>query len=420
MRHLLARALLAFAVFAALPVAAQPAPAPSKDSWAARRDRLREQIGGGIGLVPAAEAAPKGVAFRQDNDFWYLTGLDWPGAVLALTAEGAWLFTAEADRTAPEGFVGVLPLSSLDVAIGRYAADGLWLHAGQEEYYSTPIVPGEIREFGDPFARSTARAKWADGIAARFKEGRRKSLHHRVARLRLVKDEGEIAILRRGVEVTGKSLMDAIGGVKPGMKEREFQRALEQGYVDRGAGWLAFPTIVGSGANGTMVHYTANSGALGRNELVVVDTGAEVEMYACDVTRTFPVTGAFTKRQREVYQAVLDAQRAAIRAAKPGVTMMDLDRIAKDVLADRGFRDRMPHWTCHWVGLGVHDAGEYLTRLEPGMVITVEPGVYIPEEAIGVRIEDLLLITEGEPEILSEFVPVEAEEIEKLVGSRRK
>lgn len=169
-----------------------------------------------------------------------------------------------------------------------------------------------------------------------------------------------------------------------------------------------------------MVHYTDNAEQLDHNELVVVDTGAEIGMYAADVTRTFPADGKFTKRQREVYEAVLAAQEAGIKSIRPGTTLMEIDALARKVLADHGFHGRMPHLTCHWVGLQVHDVGDYQSKLEPGMVLTVEPGIYLADEGIGVRIEDVLVVTENGSESLSGWIPKSIEEIEKIAGALAK
>lgn len=382
--------------------------------YAARRERLRARIESGLALVPGAPAAEP---FREDNDFWYLTGLEWPGVVLALTEDGAWLFTPDGTEPAPPGFDGVLAMDMLDVTLGRYAADGLWLPGGRSEFYSTWNRPGERREFGDPFGPSKRRLEWISESRKRVEGEKVRALEPKLTELRQVKDRSEIECLRRACRVTGESLVEAIRSVKPGMKEREFQDGLERGYLERGARWLAFPSIVGSGRNGTMVHYTENSAEFDRNELVVVDTGAEIGMYAADITRTFPVNGKFTQRQREVYEAVLAAQDAAIAALKPGVTLGEVDAIARQVLKDRGFTQRMPHLTSHWVGLQVHDVGDYAARLKPGMVVTVEPGIYLEDEEIGVRIEDVLVVTGDGAESLTSWIPRGADEIERLTGA---
>lgn len=408
--------VLAALLLLGVPAAAEDA-ADEGIPYAGRRARIRMRLDSGLALVPAAPAAKP---FRQDNDFWYLTGLDWPGAVLAMTEAGAWLFTPEGTEPVPPGFEGVLALDKLDVTLGRYAADGLWLPGGHSEFYSTWNSPGERRDFGDPLGPSKRRVEWIAELRKRVEGEKVKALERRLTDLRQVKDRAEIELLRRACRVTGESLMEAIRGAKPGMKEREFQDALERGYLERGARWLAFPSIVGSGRNGTMVHYTENSAEFDRNELVVVDTGAEIGMYAADITRTFPVNGKFTPRQREVYEAVLAAQDAAIAALKPGVSLGKVDAIARQVLKDRGFTQRMPHLTSHWVGLQVHDVGDYSAALEPGMVVTVEPGIYLVDEEIGVRIEDVLVITENGAENLSGWIPRSVDDVEKLAGAAAK
>jgi Xaa-Pro aminopeptidase len=392
-------------------------PDPGSPPYAARRARLQKQLKEGLALVPSAPAA---VHFRQDNDFWYLTGLDWPDTVLALTKDGAWLFEGEGTRRAPEGFQEVVASDRIKLVAGRYVSDGLWLPGGQSEFYSIINEPGAKREFGDPFEVSAWRVDWGQKLKARLGYPDIRALESRLARMRLVKDATEIALLRKAIKVTGDALIAAIARANAGMKEREFQRVLEQGYLDGGAEWLAFPSIVGAGMNGTMVHYSDNSEQLDRNELVLVDTGAEIGMYAADITRTFPASGKFTKRQREVYAAVLEAQEAGIAAIKPGTTLLQVDAIARRKLDDLGFAGKMPHLTGHWVGLQVHDVGSFTTKLEPGMVVTVEPGIYLNDEAIGVRIEDVFVVTETGCENLSGWIPRSIEDIEKLAGSAAK
>ncbi|MCE9582105.1 MAG: aminopeptidase P N-terminal domain-containing protein [Planctomycetes bacterium] len=403
-------------VLAASTLRAEP-PDSAKDPFAARRARLQKQVGEGLALVPSAPAAER---FRQENDFWYLTGMDWPDSVLAVSREGAWLFEGDGKRATPAGFEGVLPAAQLGTAVSQYSNDGLWLPGGRSEHYSAFNNPGGHRDFGDPFARSSWRENWKVSIRAMEPEAKSRALEHRLARMRLVKDASELALLRKAAEATGKSLIEAISRARTGQKENEFQQILERGYKDRGAEWLAFPSIVGSGKNGTTIHYTENAEQLDRNELVVVDTGAEIGMYACDVTRTFPANGKFTKRQREVYEAVLAAQEAGIASIRPGTTLMAIDAVARKVLADRGFAGKMPHLTSHWVGLQVHDVGDYGAKLEPGMVLTVEPGVYLVDESIGVRIEDVLVLTEDGAESLTGWIPKTIEDLEKLTGSATK
>ncbi|MBI2921797.1 MAG: aminopeptidase P family protein [Planctomycetes bacterium] len=401
---------------------AEPPKATDKP-YAGRRARIQAAVGEGLALVPAAPASKK---FRQDNDFYYLTGGDWPDAVLALTKEGAWLFHGEAHDAlepvaffdpGPAGFTSVAPRARLGLAVGRYETD-LRLMTGAEEYYSAPNVPGKPRDFAQPFVRAAERQKLARDLRREFPKARVKPLQQEVSRLRLVKDEGEIQLLKRAAKVTGDALSEAIARAKPGMREREFQRLVEQGYLDRGAEWIAFPTIVGSGRNGTVIHYTENLGKLGEGELVVCDTGAEIEHYASDVTRTFPAGGKFTKRQREVYETVLEAQLAGIRAVRPGETLLGIDAVARAVLNEKGFAGKMPHYTCHWVGLAVHDAGDYNAKLVPGMVLTVEPGIYLEDEGIGVRIEDVLLVTEDGAVNLTGWIPKTVEDLEKIAGSK--
>jgi Xaa-Pro aminopeptidase len=411
---------------AALTLALADPPKAGEDPHGPRRERLGRQVDESLALIPAAKAAKD---FRQDNDFWYLTGLDWADAVLAVSGEGSWIFHGEARGKLepvaffdpkPAGFTGILPLSQLAAGAGRYEEAGLMVPVAAEEYYSAPNRPGNPGSLDQPFARAKERAAFVKKMRRRHEDAEMSSLDAVLGRLRQVKDAGEIEELRRAARVTGEALIEAIARTKPGMKERDFQRILEQGYLDRGAEWLAFSTIAAAGKNAVTVHYVANTDEIRDGDMVLCDTGAETGHYASDVSRTFPANGAFSKRQREVYEAVLDAQESAIALVKPGATLMSIDFKAREMLRKHGFKQIMPHQTSHWIGLAVHDPGDWNVKLKPGMVLTVEPGIYLAEEGIGCRIEDVVLVTENGHEVLTAWIPKKPEEMEKLAGSKAK
>jgi len=245
-----------------------------------------------------------------------------------------------------------------------------------------------------------------------------------LASLRQIKDADEVRRLRRAVGITTEAFLDAMAAAKPGMYEYEVEAALEYGFRRRGAERVGFPSIVGSGPNGTILHYDENRRRMEEGELVVIDVGAEYGYYSADLTRTLPVSGRFTARQRRLYDLVLGAQQAAINSVRPGTSLGTLNQIARTYLRTRssdlcgGFGcDRyFIHGLSHWLGMDVHDPGSYSRRLEPGMVLTVEPGVYIPAESLGIRIEDVVLVTREGAEVLSSGLPRGAEAVERAMA----
>jgi Xaa-Pro aminopeptidase len=208
--------------------------------------------------------------------------------------------------------------------------------------------------------------------------------------------------------------------LRPGIPEYAIEAAIEHAFTSAGARYPAFPTIVGSGPNSCVLHYYRNGRTIGDDEVVLIDIGAEYARYASDVTRTLPSSGRFTASQRKVHDSVLRAQAAGLAAAAPGATLESIDAAVRESLRRDGLEDHTMHGCCHWVGLDVHDVGGRDVPLRPGMVLTVEPGVYIPAEDLGVRIEDTLLVTEGGHEVLSACAPKSAAEIEERIAEARR
>jgi Xaa-Pro aminopeptidase len=267
--------------------------------------------------------------------------------------------------------------------------------------------------------------------------------------LRLRKDPEEVAKIRQAASLTVAAFRDAMAGTRPGMGEWEVESLLEAAFRRGGAAGPAFPTIVGSGGNACTLHYSANEHTLEDGELVLLDGGAEVDLYTGDVTRTFPAGGRFRAHQRRVYEVVLTARGAALGMIRPGNTVAQLhDAVVRtlteglvelgvlsggagDLLEQKAYERYFPHQTSHWLGLDVHDVGDYARGgasrvLEEGMVLTVEPGLYFPvvgEEdpgpftGIGVRIEDDVLVTAEGSENLTRALPVSVEGVEALLGS---
>jgi Xaa-Pro aminopeptidase len=246
--------------------------------------------------------------------------------------------------------------------------------------------------------------------------------------LRKFKSPVEIELLQKAIDITGEAQRDASQQIGPGAYEYEVQGALEYAFTRNGAERPGFPSIVGSGINSTILHYMENRKKIEAGDLVVVDIGAEYGYYTADITRTYPASGKFTPRQREVYQLVLDSQRAAEKAFKPGETSLrQLQQAATEVMRASLVRDKKGntleryfiHGLGHWLGMDVHDVGDYSKGLPAGSVITIEPGIYIQEEKLGVRIEDDYLVTETGLVKLSAKIPSDPAEIERLVSGKR-
>jgi Xaa-Pro aminopeptidase len=236
--------------------------------------------------------------------------------------------------------------------------------------------------------------------------------------MRSVKSAAEINLMKRAAEATAAGYTAAMKAIRPGVTEAQVQRAMEAAFIENGAEGTAYGSIVGGGVNATVLHYERNSQPLEDGEVLLIDAGAQVAGYACDVTRAFPVSGKFTPEQRALYEVVLKAELAAIRAARPGKYLWQVDEAAREVIDAAGYADFFPHGTSHHLGLHVHDADPD-APLAAGMVITIEPGVYLPEKKLGIRIEDDVLITrDGPPKVLTAEIPKTVEEIER--GMKRK
>lgn len=398
---------------------------------AARRARLMDRLGDALIVVPAAAQRDlesdvlQDNDFRQDDYFFYLTGLESPDAWLVMAAQrdeadAAFLLLPARNprgerwtgrRLGPgedaERLTGVpatLPASSLDSLIAALSAQ-----VGEPLYM--PLS-------------GTARVRDLAGGAASPRTV--VDVVPVLDSLRLVKDQAELTRMRRAIAITVEAHKAVMREARPGMYEYQLEAVVEYTFRDLGADRVGFPSIVGSGLNGTTLHYDVNRRRTEPGDLVVVDIGAEYGQYSADVTRTFPVDGTFTPRQRAIYELVLAAQRAAIAAVRPGTTIGALNRVARkyirdhsgDLCGDRTCDAYFIHGLSHWLGMRVHDVGDYGAPLVPGMVLTIEPGIYLPSEALGVRIEDDVLVTEDGAEILSAGAPRTVEAIEALMRGR--
>ncbi len=403
------------------------------DGYRVRRARLAARVGTAVVAVTAADLRDleqevlQDNDFRQDDYFFYLTGLETPNAWLVLAAKdgsvlSTVLFLPAVNRQA-ERWTGV------QLAPGDHAQEltGIPRVETFERAALDEAVAAAVRSTGGLLHAVTRGVAGEHRMIRDWKTGGRelRDVAPTLDSMRVVKDAIGLRALRRAIAITAEGIREGMRGTHPGMHEFELEATIEYTFRRRGADRLGFPSIVGSGPNGMTLHYTANRRRMEAGELVVVDVGAEYAMYTADVTRTFPVSGRFTARQREVYELVLATQDAVIGAVKPGVTVLELNAIARRFLAEHGGQlcgtagcgRALPHGVSHWLGMRVHDVGAYGLPLEPGMVLTVEPGVYLPDEQLGVRIEDDILVTEDGAEVLSVGAPRTVEDIERLMRS---
>ena len=413
--------------------AGSPAGAVPVERVTARRAALLDRIGNGVAVLRSANEKsiegdyPQDSDFRQDNDFFYLTGLETADSWLVLiasttVADQVVLFIPARDSmeerwTGPKmgpGPDAVAVTGIEDVRPSRGARDFIReaLSVSKILYLPRYLPPHDslvLKELGltDSLGRALTR----------------RSLSRELGLLRQVKDAEEISRLRRATDITAEALREAMKSARPGMWEYELEAIIEYTFRRRGAERVGFPTIIGTGINGTTLHYDKGRRQSEAGDLVVMDVGAEYGYYSADVTRTIPISGRFTPRQRALYDLVLGSQQAAIDSVRPGVTIMQLQQIASkymqahsgDLCAPGPCNRYFIHGLSHWLGMDVHDVGDYNAKLAPGMVLTVEPGIYIPSEKLGIRIEDDILVTATGSENLSAGAPRKAEEIERLM-----
>jgi Xaa-Pro aminopeptidase len=438
-----------------------PTPVPAVKAHAARRLRLAKTLGRGLVLLPTAPERPRNgdvtFEFRWDSHFYYLTGFREPEAVLAMVLNGRGkrprqiLFCRDRDvereiwdgfRFGPAmakevfAFDEAYPFSELDQRIPELMADCDVLHTpvGADAKWDVAIT-GWLNK-----VRGNARA----GVAA---PAEIRDVRQSLDAMRLLKDAVEIDIMSRAGRISSQAHARAMRAARPGMFEYQIEAELLHEFVRNGARQPAYGSIVASGANACILHYQQNTAMLRKGDLMLIDAGCELESYAADITRTFPIAGRFSAPQRDIYELVLHAQLACIKAVKPGapfgkyhdVAVKELARGLIDLKLCKGsldsvietgvYRQFYMHRTGHWLGLDVHDAGAYKqqgkwTRLEAGMVVTVEPGLYIrpadnvPKHFwdIGVRIEDDVLVTPRGNRVLTSMCPKSVSDIEALTA----
>ena len=432
-----------------------------RSEYGKRRKKLMDMLGDdSIAILPAApeKIRNRDVAFRYrpDSDFYYLTGFAEPEAVMTLIPgreQGEFILFCRERNPEKETWHGAR--AGLEGARSDYGANDAYPFTDMDE-----ILPGllENREriyytMGNDAAFDQRVLGWVNQVRGKVRSGVHApeefvSLNHILHDMRLYKSREELGKLRKAAAISADAHVRAMQTCRPGLMEYQIEAELLHEFMQQGAHSAAYPCIVGSGANSCVLHYSDNTREMQEGDILLIDAGAEYECYASDVTRTFPVNGRFNSRQRDVYELVLAAQLAAIDAVRPGNHWDQPHKAAVDAftqgLVDLGILQGSPatpkeqeaykryfmHKTGHWLGMDVHDVGDYKIgeewrMLEPGMTLTVEPGLYFrPQEGlaeewwnIGVRIEDDVLVTKTEPDVLSKDAPKTVPEIEGLMAA---
>ena len=395
--------------------------------------------------------------YRQDSDFWYLSGFPEPESVLVLVPGRkhgeVLLFCRERD---PEREAWDGPRAGPEGAVDAYGVDDAYPITDLDE-----ILPGLLEgrsrvyyHFGRDTEFDLKLIGWVNRVRSQVRQGAQPpheflELGHLLHELRLFKSAAELRLMRRSAAIAAEAQLAAMRATRPGGHEYEVEAALQYTYRRHNA-VAAYEPIVGAGANGCVLHYRANSAALADGDLLLCDAGAEYAGYASDITRTWPVNGRYSKEQRALHDLVLAAQAAAMAQARPGrpwilgheaavevlteglLSLGLLKGSLKSALASGAYKKFYMHKTGHWLGLDVHDVGEYKVagdyrELEPGMVFTIEPGLYIAPgtkgvpakwQGIGIRIEDDVAITRDGHEVLTDGVPRDADAIEAVLATR--
>jgi Xaa-Pro aminopeptidase len=430
-------------VFGALPTAERFGYPP--EEFATRRERLvkalRAESPEGTVILFGASGSTPGLRFRQDHDFYYLTGSEALNAVLVIDVRsgaahafmpklsrpevqftgGNWL--DEEDSVRRHGFASIQPLTALkDFLAGRNegASQVVWTRLTDRDAIDQDRreVATEVRRRrANPFAQEpTEDAARAASLQAQFPTYALRDVTPHLDRLRLIKTPREIEILRYNGRISAEAMTRAIAAAAPGRYEYELEAEATGWMLKHGIQTAAYPAIVGSGPMGNQWHYQDNGRQMKAGELVVMDYAGSLDYLTVDITRTWPVSGVFTADQRKAYDAVLDTQRAIIAAIKPGVVRRAVRQIAEDTMRKHGFDPRNAY-TGHYVGLSVHDVGDWNLPFAEGMVLAIEPIIDLPEQKLHVRIEDTLLVTATGVEILSAAAPKEVDAL-LAIGKR--
>lgn len=419
---------------------------PNAD-YHARREALAKKAGGVVVLFAPLEGREAVYSFRQDDNFYYLSGMTEPGMALLIASAveakpdsparaytetlflpphnlrlekftGPKLGAENPEASKITGFDHVDEMGKLPDEVSKVLAVG-----------GRPVIYTDVASPGEETSASTEPLTFLERTNALLFFQDVKPM---LASLRTTKDPGEAALIRKAVDASVAAHLAAMNAVKPNVPEFEVAALLQYEWGKRGCERPSYSPIVGSGHNSTVLHYSENSNTMKVGDVVVIDAAGEYSMYAADITRTLPVNGHFTARQKEIYDIVLGAQEAAMAAFQSGKSMLfgdseaSLNKVAKDYIKAHGkdlhgqpLDQYFIHGLGHYIGLNVHDAGDYKVPLGPGVAFTIEPGIYIPEENLGVRIEDDYYVdAEGKLIKLSAALPSRSADVEKAMAGK--
>jgi len=424
-----------------------------------RRQNLMKKMGKGVAILRGAPEQTRTndteYPYRQDSDFFYLTGYTEPGAACIINPNNQenpyTLFVLPQD---PKKEVWTGWRLSFSETVDTYGADQAQDVA---EFEATGLIAMKTssKVYTNLNHDKAHQYKMLDLVGQVRKEVQRtgggpeglESVGAITHGMRLIKDAHELELMQKAADISAEAHCKAMQICKPGMHEYQLQAVLESHFVYEGGAGPAYTSIVGAGDNATVLHYINNRDQIVDGDMILIDAAAEFDMYAADITRTFPANGKFSDAQKAIYEVVLKSQTAVVEASKPGVTFQELHDLdlrmlvegmidigllegsADEIIQNGTYQDYFMHKTGHWLGLDVHDMGNYMAEgesitLKPGMVFTVEPGIYVNSKSkapakyrgIGIRIEDDILITETGNKNLTAGVPKEISEIEALMN----
>ena len=410
-----------------------------KKIFAENRKKLIEGLKNNSILIMFAGTAPKKSAdeaypFTPNRNFYYLTGIDEEKIILMISKVNGKveenLFIQKADPVMEKwvgktisaeeakeisAIEGIKYLEDFEATVHRlitvYDIEKVYLDLERDRWSSMNSISGEF----------------ANTIKNRYPQIKVKNIFNSICELRLIKSEEEIEEMKKAIDITQKGIESLMKNAKADMKEYQLEAYFDFALKTNGVKDYAFKTIAASGKNATVLHYVANNSDIKDGDLILFDLGAQLNYYNADISRTIPANGKFTERQKQIYNVVLKAELEVIKAIKPGLPFVELNNIAKKYLTeglkelgviekDEELSKYYYHGVSHFLGLDTHDVGSREVELKPGMVITVEPGLYIEEEAIGIRVEDDVLVTEEGHEVLSKDIIKTVEEIEAFMN----
>lgn len=412
-----------------------------------RKDLMADIMDKSLVVLFAGEAPKKTgdqrYPFTPNRNFYYLTGMDKEKMALIMSKyenEIEEILLIEKPNARKESRIGkMIDIEEAKEITGiskvRYIDEiencivALLNNTGAlvERDFKYVYFDFEVDNFSEPLNKTQVFAKKTKDY---FPFLNIENIHHNICNMRIMKEPEEIEKIRRAIDITNKGIENIMRNIRPSIMEYELEAIFDFELKTRGVRNTAFNTIAASGKNAVSLHYEDNNSMVGEKELVLFDLGAEYDYYSADISRTFPSSGKFTERQRELYNIVLKAQEETIKAMNPGQELEGLIDITRDVLIeeckkigliefDHEISKYFFHGVSHYLGLDTHDVGNRNVKLKPGMVLTVEPGLYIPEEAIGIRIEDDVLITDNGHEVLSKDIMKNIDDIEKFMNEKK-